>query len=222
MKHPNVIQTQQALPWHIGRIQSNHRNIGFKRNYDFLSDFNNYKKTKCLSVIASNKRNTTGHRRRVKYVNALKKYFGSDLDVFGRGYNEISDKWDAIAPYKYHIVLENSSYKHYWTEKLADSYLGGAFPFYYGCENILNYFDKSMLIEIDIRSVLKSIAIIEKSIETSTYEKSIYTLLKAKQLILQNYNIFPTIINIIKNYCNNRGERQLVVIRSQDNFRLKN
>ena len=39
--------------------------------------------------------------------------------------NDIPDKWDAIAPYKYHIVFDNLlSNRTHWSEKLADSFLG--------------------------------------------------------------------------------------------------
>ena len=36
-------------------------------------------------------------------------YFGSQLDWYGVGENPISDKWQAIKDYKYHIVIENKN-----------------------------------------------------------------------------------------------------------------
>ena len=63
--------------------------------------------------------------------------------IFGKGINGFEDKWDTLRDYKYHIVIENSSFDDYWTEKLADNYLAECFPFYHGCKNINKYFDKN-------------------------------------------------------------------------------
>jgi len=80
----------------------------------------------------------------------VKDYFGERIDIFGRGINEIEDKWDALDRYKYHIALENSVVEDYWTEKLSDAYLAGCYPIYYGCPNIEKYFDISSLARINI------------------------------------------------------------------------
>jgi len=108
MGHKNKIYWQQALPWHIGRRQKDHKNIGFSKNYDELKNMNlspTYK-SKICSVISSNTILTQGHEDRVKFIESLKAHFGDRIDFFGRGINEVEDKWDAIAPYKYHISLE--------------------------------------------------------------------------------------------------------------------
>jgi len=104
-------------------------------------------KSKLMSVITSSKDFTEGHQKRLNFVRRLKDYFGEDIDVFGRGIREVDDKWDAISPYKYHIALENSVYPHYWTEKLGDVYLSGAYPIYYGCLNLEDYFPEAPIHE---------------------------------------------------------------------------
>ena len=81
------------------------------------------KKLKLLSIICSNKKELEGHRLRIKFTNICKEHFKERLDWFGSGYNFVEDKWDAIAPYKYHLVLENTSMKYYRTEKLSDAIL---------------------------------------------------------------------------------------------------
>jgi len=58
---------------------------------------------------------------------------------FGRGFQPIDDKMEAILPYRFHLVLENSVLPNYWTEKLADAYLGWAYPVYLGCPNVNEY-----------------------------------------------------------------------------------
>ena len=64
---------------------------------------------------------------------------GDRLVHFGRGFEPVGDKMDAILPYRFHLVLENSVQANYWTEKLADAYLGWAYPVYLGCPNVGDY-----------------------------------------------------------------------------------
>ena len=57
----------------------------------------------------------------------------------GFGFNPITNKKNAIDPYLYSIAIENSSYRHYWTEKISDVFLGYSAPIYYGCKNLDEY-----------------------------------------------------------------------------------
>ena len=79
-------------------------------------------------IILSDKDFSEGHKKRIEFVNKIISLPISEyIDVYGHGFKPIPDKWDAIAPYKYHLVLENSVQKDYWSEKLADSFLGFSF-----------------------------------------------------------------------------------------------
>ena len=219
IKRKGVLYWQQALPWHVGRVQQNHDNFNFVKNYDNFAKNNQINKTKLISVIISNKQDTEGHKRRIEFVRKLKNHFGIILDVYGRGFNEIEDKWDAIEPYKYHIVLENTSTDDYWTEKLSDVYLAESFPIYYGCTNLNKYFEDSMLQSIDINNVNKSIQIIENLISSNHFENSKVNIEKAKKRILNEYNLFPTIISIIEKNCSKLNNKKNVKMRSQESCR---
>ena len=140
-----------------------------------------------------------GHRKRLAFVKILEKHFGSNIDVFGRGIRDFADKWDIIAPYKYHIALENSSCQNGVTEKLYDSFLGEAFTFYYGCPNVLDYFPNNSLIPIDINNPDHAIKVIESTIQNQVYENSIPYIREAKHLVLEKYNLFSLIVRL----CNN-------------------
>jgi len=218
IKHKNIVYTQQALPWMVGRRVKNEVNISFSKDYDELKSINFYNKTKLISVISSNKVFTEGHRRRLDFVKALKEHFGDKIDVFGRGICDIEDKWDAIAPYKYHIALENSSIDDYWTEKLADCYLGGAYPFYYGCPNLSKYFSEESFASIDVNDSESSIKIIEAAIANNLYEKSIDKILESKNLILDKYNLFPMLSEFVqKNYKEN-NKKELITLKPEVYF----
>ncbi len=121
-------------------------------------------------------------------VRALKEILGDQLDFYGRGIRDIQDKWEAIVPYRYHIAIENSEVEHYWTEKLADSFLGGAFPFYIGAPNIHAYFEPSSLCLLPSGSPVEAADIIREAIENNVAEQSKAARKRARDLVLNAYN----------------------------------
>lgn len=213
LHHKNVHIMQPLQPWHIGRIFSNGKSL-ITKTYDDFIDSTPPIKTKLISVISSNKAFTQGHRDRINFVLRLKEYYGDQLDIFGHGFNPIDDKWDAIAPYKYHITIENSSYPDYWTEKLADCFLGQAFPFYYGCPNVENYFDSLSFCKIDINDFEAAIKVIDEAISNDLYSERISNISLSKELILNKYNLFAVLANLFEHMDPN-AEKQLYEIKSE-------
>lgn len=195
IKLPNVIYTPAMLPWFVG-IESNPQGKDHLRlNYEDIQK-SQPQKTKLISVITSNKAFTQGHLDRLKFVEKLRKYYGDQIDIFGRGYNEFADKWDVLAPYKYHIAIENSSSKHYWTEKLSDCYLSNTYPLYYGCTNIKEYFPENALTILNIHNFDQAVECINKVIKEDTFNKRQAELLRCKQLVMNDYNMFNFIADI--------------------------
>lgn len=202
LKHNYVTYLQQGLPWMAGakflKNENKWSSLNFMSYEYFLNDAIP-KKDKEISIIISNKTFTTGHELRVQFVTKLKETFGDRIEIFGRGYNEIEDKFFALANYKYTIVLENSCFNDYWTEKIADAFLCEAYPIYYGCPNIHDYFPSGSLKTIDIENLEDAIDTINSVLENNEYEKSIELIKASKKLILNNYNLFALISNYIKN-----------------------
>lgn len=89
-------------------------------------------KTKGISIIASGKNETEGHKLRHEVIKAL----GDKVDVYGRGYNPIEYKIDALKDYQYSIVIENEKTEGFFTEKLIDCCMTGTIPIYWGCPDI--------------------------------------------------------------------------------------
>ena len=219
IKHKGLILSQQSLMWMVGGNYSNGKwKSEFTKDYDELKKINTYTKNKLISVILSNKDITLGHKQKNLFVKKLKEHFGEKLDVFGVGHNEIEDKWTAISNYKYHLVLENCSINHYWTEKLADCYLAGAFPFYYGCKNLNTYFSPESYIKININKVDESIEIIKEAISKNTFENSQEHISHAKQLVLDKYNIFPMLTEFINCNLYVSSNNELLSIKPENNF----
>ena len=136
----------------------------------------------------------------VKFVNKIISLPISEyIDVYGHGFKPIPDKWDVIAPYKYHLVLENSVIKDYWSEKLADSFLGFSFPIYHGCPNIYDYFSKDSLSVIDINNIDQAVKILQNIIEGNIYDNSMQAIDISRNQVLNQYNIFNLMSELATN-----------------------
>ena len=197
MKHPNVLLGPAILPWFVGYKPDGHGGYIYFQDYDTLSQPSNpADKCKLLSVITSNKAFTRGHLDRIKFVEKLKNHFGDRIDIFGRGFHPFDDKWDVLRPYKYHIAIENSSQRYYWTEKISDCYLTETFPFYYGCTNLGDYFRQDAFEPIDIRQPEKAIETIERVIGENRYNQATDVLKEMKQEVLGRYNMFEYVARL--------------------------
>lgn len=200
LKHPNVIYGQQALPWMIGCryvSETGQWDRSYSKDYDELSAMTAVPKTKLLSVLSSDKAFTPGHKRRLAFVEALQERFGSEIDVFGRGIRPVEDKWDAIAPYKYHVVIENGQFPDYWTEKLSDALLAGAYPLYAGSPNIGDYFPDAVLTRLNTAEFGTAITQIEKEIAANRFEATVSTRQEAARRLINEYNLFPMLEKLI-------------------------
>ena len=203
LDHPHVLRCQQASPWHFGLLRPDRPVSVVQRNaatydYDTLARMLSFPKERLISVVCSSKGFTPGHRRRLAFVEKLKHHFGARVSHFGAGFHVISDKAEAILPYRYHVALENCSVKDYWTEKLADAFLGGAYPFYYGCPNLADYFPAEAFTMIDINDPQCALATIEEAIHHDYYDKRQTAIASARSLVLDKYNLFAVAHDLCK------------------------
>ena len=197
-KHKNYVSAPSFSQW---MIHTNHGDEIFKDsnlNFDYFSKLNNLEKPIDLSVICSNKSHTENHTLRLEFVKILKDHFGEKLHWYGNGINTIEKKSDIIFKSKYHIALENCSRHNTVTEKLYDSFLGLSFPIYYGATNINELFEKDSLITIDINDVSNSIRTIETVLKSNLYEKNFNHILKSKDRVLRDFNIYYRLNKLIE------------------------
>ena len=187
--HPRKLHREQGYPWHFG-VARTQGGLMARWDYDALVSAAATTKTKLISAIVSDKTTTAGHRHRRALVARLREHFGDQIDVFGRGIRDVPDKADGILPYRYHVALENSEFPDYWTEKLADAFLGRAHPFYWGCPNIERYFPAASLTRINIYDPDEAISTIDQAIAGQRYEKSATAVEAARALVLDTYNLF--------------------------------
>ena len=220
IRHPGAMFRQQALPWMVGGryLQELGRwSEDDTKDYDELAALAAFPKPKLLSVISSDKAQTAGHRQRLDFVHRLQEHFGDDIDVFGRGLRPFEDKWDVLAPYKYHVALENSEFPDYWTEKLSDALLAGAYPFYGGCPNIGDYFTDAVLTRLDLADPAGAVQAIERGMVEGRFEATMAARRAAATRLLDEYNLFPTLEKIIHDTRQSLPARP-VAIRPQSAF----
>jgi hypothetical protein len=199
-RHDHAIQSQVGINWFAG-VKFKAGNPRFTTALDFESfERGNPVKTKLCSVVCSNQAVTSGHRERIAFVNRLKEEFGDEIDFYGRGSRPMPDKDEALADYRFHIALENSRHKDYWTEKLADPILRGCFPIYSGCPNVLDYFPGEVLAMIDTAQPERSIETIRKVLRSNADSENATALELAKKKILYEYNIFAVLEEVFNKF----------------------
>jgi len=104
-----------------------------------------YLKNKNISIIASSKTKTIGHKLRHSII---AKYKNSIDGVYGNGYKPVQNKIEALKDYRFSIVIENDNSGDFFSEKLIDCFMTGTIPIYYGCNgNINNYFNVNGILE---------------------------------------------------------------------------
>jgi hypothetical protein len=184
-----------SLNWHLGWDHSLEGKKAFWYDYDYaLTD--DPIKTKLCSCISSTKAVIPGHIKRLRFSQYAKNILNNELDLFGKGLNLIDDKYEALAPYKYHIAIENSQIEGYWTEKICDSIMAMTVPFYYGSSNVLDIFPKGAVIPINIDRPKEALQVIQEILNNKDdYYSRVSALKEARRLLLDEYNLFSMLAN---------------------------
>lgn len=115
-----------------------------------VRDWRRHEKTMGVSMVASAKAHTDGHRLR----HEIAKKAPPSLRVLGRGYEPVAHKVEALGPYRFSVAIENSRLPHYFTEKLIDCFATHAIPIYWGCPSIAKFFDVAGIVVASTESEL--------------------------------------------------------------------
>ena len=179
-----IEHAQTALPWHIGR------------NYPQLKALTRDEavatKRDGVSWVTSNATHKEGHRLRMKFKDYLVDE-GFAFHLYGRGFDPIDDKFDALFPYKYSIAIENYACDDYWTEKLADCFLSWTVPIYAGATNVLQYFPANAMIAIDPSDPAGALRTIRTAIDDDHFGRHLDAIHEARELVLERYQFFPNV-----------------------------
>lgn len=180
---PQHVLSRPGLPWHVSR------------DFDFLTTCPIPEKTRDLSWVTSSRGDTVGHQKRLRVIDRLRAL--PELDLFGRGFQPIADKWDGLAPYRYSIAYENYNNSHYWTEKVMDCFLAWTMPIYYGCTELEQFFPKESFIRIDPEAddLEAQVAAI---LQSDRRERNLDAIAEARRRVLYDYNFFEFLVGEIE------------------------
>ena len=173
------VVSHPADPWHV------------QRTFDQLILSPLSEKKKAISWIAGDPTDLPGHIKRLTFLTYVRQNASVDIDYFGKAIRYIKDKWEGLAPYRYTIIIQNSSSRDYWTDVVADSFLSGTVPIYYGCPNLETYFPEESFIRINIDEPGASLERIERVVREDNWEKRLPALEEARRLVLHRYQFFP-------------------------------
>jgi len=104
-----------------------------------FKDWGMKEKTKLISMIISDKDTMPGHKLRRQVAEEL----GNKIDIW----SNFDNKYDALAPYSYSIVIESEKSPYYFTEKLIDCMCVGTIPIYWGSP--IEHFNKNGVVQVD-------------------------------------------------------------------------
>lgn len=110
-----------------------------------------------ISNITGHKEFTDGHalRKKIHYKQAkIKNPIDFFISKYGgvENFNNNKVLGDTKVPLfesQFHICIENSKQKNYFTEKIIDCFVTKTVPIYWGCPNIGDFFDTSAIIIVN-------------------------------------------------------------------------
>lgn len=196
------------------------------KTYDQLKNMKCPKKSKNISCIVSTKNINSNYAKRIQFIKNYSDKYPNSIDIFGKGWNtnlgnnfkgELGNyhrhdknkkhsKLDGLYYYNYSICLENFPNEiGYTSEKITDVLLSWCMPIYWGSKYTNKYYPKDAfhLIDLDEENILEKVHNIS---QTPITQENIEAIKIARNLILDKYNIWEHIYQIIlnqKNYENN-------------------
>jgi hypothetical protein len=189
-------ESHTGLPWFFGARLSG----GQLQPTMSLSDLKTLKplqKSNTVSVVLSRKVFHEGHRKRLRLLELLKERLGDRLLIYGRGIREIADKADAILPSQYHLSIENTIERSYWTEKLSDALLGYALPIYGGCPNIQDWLPAESVLPINMDNPEEACSAIQRALNSGLYEQRLSAIEEGRKKVILNETVFHVISRAI-------------------------
>lgn len=168
-----------------------------KNKCEFEKDYVNHivkddKKYK-VSFIRSGKKQLPGHKFRYEIEDVLHKNYDFNFYIP----NSIPFKYPLFEDAMFHIAIENTKTINYFTEKIIDCFMTYTIPIYWGCPNILDYFDKDGIITFETKEELSTIL---SNLTPNDYNKRQNAMKNNYEIAKNNYAfIYDRISKLINN-----------------------
>ncbi|MGN0855330.1 MAG: glycosyltransferase [Kiritimatiellia bacterium] len=205
--HPHYHLGKGYFPWCNGRSYAENKAFALPP------------KTQAVSAVCSAKAmKWTKHYERIRLLKQLVAEVPGAV-WYGHGIHEFKHKFDLLDSFRYHVVLENHIGAHYWTEKIADAYLGECLPFYAGAPDLAEDFPAESFIPIPMDDPGEAIRIIREAIAHDEWARRLSAIREAKARLFSEYNFWAQVIKVIEAEKAQRlgavGPAQPYVIRSR-------
>lgn len=193
VRHPRQIRETPPLRFFYGRNMAGGSHLHIPDHPP--------EKVMTLSAMSSTKAMAhTVHAQRLAFMLALKERLGDDLQLFGRGLRPVDDKAEAMAPYRYHVAVENHVEPCHFTEKLTDCFVAGCLPFYFGDPSYSTVFPIDSVIPIDIFDLDGTVDTIRDAIRTDQFSKRQSDLAQARQITLDRFNTLRAVATKVESF----------------------
>lgn len=181
----NRLAENYCLPWFVG---IDHANPDAAWGRDDLAALPVPPKDDRISIVTSRKASTPFHRQRLALIDHIVREIPERVVLYGREFNPVGDKAEALLPHRYHLALENGNGPFSWTEKLSDPLLCWALPFYVGCVNVEDELPGDCLIRLDPGDPQGAVRTMVQAVERGAWERRRAALETARARILDHHN----------------------------------
>jgi hypothetical protein len=176
---------------------------GLKKNYDQIKIDSHKEKRKTLCCVLTNKKYTEGHKIRINFTKQFIKKFSFNLygsikfknsDI--KKYN--NSKYKLLKNYKYCLGFDNQDHiSNFFGTQFTDAILCLCVPIFWCGTNLEKFFPKNSFIQFDARKPEIEIPRIIEILNKDNYNRRLPDLKRARDLILNKYNFWPTVESII-------------------------
>ena len=117
-------------------------------NLPWIKEREVYTKSKNVSIVASHKNFTVGHKMRHELIEKHKDSFDVIGSINGERVGGLFDKLEGYKDYRFTIVIENCNHDNYYTEKITDAFATGTIPVYWGTDNVFEVFNPDGIVRL--------------------------------------------------------------------------
>ena len=157
-----------------------------------------------LSCILSDKEMNYGHIRRKRFVSEFMSRKRDFIDLYGSVYcaNKVlkdDDKRNGLMNYNYHLAFDNQdTIKDFFGTQFTDALLCWTVPIFWGGGDLDKYLPKGSyeILDVDDYNEIDRIVELVENVNED-YPARIPAIAEARELILNKYNMWPTIKNAI-------------------------
>jgi hypothetical protein len=197
-KEGKFIASPPYVHWHLALSSYTKNKDNMVYDYDFLNSLTHIpQKQRPLACIGSSINDLPGHKLRSDFVSEICDK-NLDFDLYGTNiWSKFKQykgpttygKWPIYSITRYALAIENEVSDYYWSEKFTDAILCYCMPIYYGSNKINEYFPEGSYIPLDIKKK-SAIDDLKDILKSDFYEKNLANLIKARNLILTEHNMF--------------------------------